>query len=140
MRRLLPLPLVVALVLGGAAVTARSDRAARERPLHAGHPEGRAKRARALVSEAARAGSGRAALSPDGEERGYDVLTYDLRFELDPAVVALEGSAVIRLAALRPGSARPETSSRSRSRRLSPPRSGRRSSFAGAGPRSRAAP
>ena len=103
MPRFLPTSLLVALLVGGAAVTARPDREARERPQLAGHLEGRAKRARALASESARAGSGRAALSPEGAERGYDVLTYDLRFELDPAVVALEGSAVIRLASLRTG-------------------------------------
>lgn len=103
MHRLVPISLLVALLVGGSAVTARSDREARERPLHAVHPEGRAKRARALVSASARAGSGRTVLSPEGAERGYDVLTYDLRFELDPAVFALEGSAAIRIAAVRPG-------------------------------------
>jgi len=103
MRRFVPISFLAALLAFGAAVTARPDREARERPLHAGHAEGRAKRARALVSELARTRSGRAALSPEGAERGYDVLTYDLRFELDPAVVALEGSAAIRVAAVRNG-------------------------------------
>ena len=103
MRRFVPISLLVALLVGGAAVTARPDREVRERRFHAGHAEGRAKRARALVSELVRARSGRSALSPEGGERGYDVLTYDLRFELDPAVVAVEGSAAIRIAALRTG-------------------------------------
>ncbi|MDX9733084.1 MAG: M1 family aminopeptidase [Thermoanaerobaculia bacterium] len=103
MRRSLPVSLLVALLSGGAAVNAWSDHEGHERLARAGHPEGRAKRARALVSELARSRSGRGALSPEGAARGYDVLTYDLRFELDPAVVALEGSAVIRLAAIRPG-------------------------------------
>ncbi len=103
MRRFVPISLLVALFVGGAAVIARPDREVHERPLHAGHGEGRAKRARALVSELARTRSGRAALLPEGAARGYDVLTYDLRFELDPAVVALEGRVAIRIAALRPG-------------------------------------
>jgi aminopeptidase N len=105
MRRLLPGSLLLAALLGTAGLVARTP--AQRHGLHAGvlaeHEEGRCKRARALVSSLSRAATGRVALSPEGAERGYDVLTYDLAFDLDPAVVFVEGRAVIRLTSLRQG-------------------------------------
>ncbi len=105
MRRLVPGSLLLAVLLGAVGLVARAlpDRAGRLLPARPEHEEGRFKRARALESHLARASTGRAPLSPEGIERGYDVLTYDLAFDLDPAVVAVEGRAVIRLSSLRKG-------------------------------------
>ncbi len=105
MRHAVPKSLLFALLLGAAGFVARAlpDREARLQPVRAEHEEGRFKRARALESLLARASTGRGPLSPEGLERGYDVLTYDLAFDLNPAVVALEGRATIRLSSLRRG-------------------------------------
>ena len=105
MRHAIPKSLLLAALLGAAGFAARAlpEREARLRPARAEHQEGRFKRARALESLLARASTGRGPLSPEGLERGYDVLTYDLAFDLNPAVVAVEGRATIRLSSLRSG-------------------------------------
>jgi len=102
---ILPRSLLLAALAGAAAVGARAlpERDARLRPVRPEHEEGRFKRARALESVLARASTGRGALSAEGVARGFDVLSYDLAFQLDPAVVFLEGRAAIRLASLGPG-------------------------------------
>ncbi len=105
MRHAVPKSLLLAALLGAAGFAARAlpEREGRLIPARAEHQEGRFKRARALESILARASTGRGPLSPEGLERGYDVLTYDLAFDLNPAVVALEGRATIRLSSLRNG-------------------------------------
>lgn len=105
MRRLLPGPILLAALLATAGLVARtpSDRHVPRRPAFAEHEEGRCKRARSLVSSLSRVSAGRAARTPEGAGRGYDVLTYDLAFDLDPAVVFVEGRAVVRLSSLRNG-------------------------------------
>lgn len=105
MRHPVPKSLLFALLLGVAAFVARAfpEREARLQPVRAEHEEGRFKRARALESLLARASVGRGPLSPEGLERGYDILTYDLAFDLNPAVIALEGRVTIRLSSLRRG-------------------------------------
>ena len=105
MRRPVPGSLLLAALLGAAGFAARAlpDRDERRLPPREEHEEGRYKRARALESSLARASSGRQALSPEGTDRGYDVLTYDLALDVNPAVVAIEGEARIRLSALRNG-------------------------------------
>ncbi len=105
MRHPVPKSLFLALLLGAAGFVARAlpERETRLQPVRAEHEEGRFKRARALESLLARASTGRVPLSPEGIDRGYDVLTYDLSFDLNPAVVALEGRATIRLSSLRRG-------------------------------------
>ena len=105
MRKLSPRPLLLAALLGAAGFGARAlpDRGRHDLPQRAEHLEGRFKRARALGSDLARTSTGRGPLSPEGIERGYDVLTYDLAFELDPAVFAIAGRAAIRISSLRDG-------------------------------------
>ncbi len=105
MRHAIPKSLFLAALLGAAGVAARAlpEREARLLPARAEHQEGRVKRAKALESLLARASTGRGPLSLEGLERGYDVLTYDLAFDLNPAVVAVEGQATIRLSSLRRG-------------------------------------
>ena len=106
MRRFPPAAFLLAALLAGAASGARALREAdRHGPAaRHEHEEGRAKRARALESALFRGAADRsAALSPEGEARGYDVLAYDLAFSLDPGVRRLEGRAVLRLASLRTG-------------------------------------
>lgn len=102
MRHAVPKSLLLAALLGAAGFAARAlpERGARLQPVRAEHEEGRFKRARALESLLARNATGRGTLSPEGLERGYDVLTYDLAFDLDPAVVAIEGRATIRISSL----------------------------------------
>lgn len=102
MRHAVPKSLLLAALLGSAGFAARAlpERGARLQPVRAEHEEGRFKRARALESLLARNATGRGTLSPEGLERGYDVLTYDLAFDLDPAVVAIEGRATIRISSL----------------------------------------
>lgn len=102
MKRLAPGPLLLAALLGGAALVGRAlpEHEARRVSDLPDHEEGRSKRARALASQLARLSSGRALPAPEGAERGYDVLTYDLALELDPAVVAIGGRATVRIASL----------------------------------------
>ena len=65
------------------------------------HEEGRAKRAlsraAAEISALARGVSGPPPAAVEGTTRGYDVLSYDLAFELDPAVRILAGSSTTRI-------------------------------------------
>ncbi len=105
MRYAVPKSLLLAALLGATGFGARAlpEWNSRLEPVRAEHEEGRFKRARALESLLARASTGRRPLSPEGIERGYDILTYDLAFDLNPAVVALEGRATIRLSSLRSG-------------------------------------
>jgi aminopeptidase N len=105
MNPLVPRSLLLATLLGTAGFVARAlpEREGRLAPPKAEQEEGRFKRARALESLFARASTGRGPLSPEGTERGYDILTYDLAFDLDPAVVAIEGRATIRLSSIRKG-------------------------------------
>ena len=97
--------LLLATLLGAAgfAASALPGRQPRLRPAFFEHEEGRSKRARSLASQLARGATGRGPLSPEGIERGYDVLTYDLALDLNPAVVAIEGRVTIRLSSLRSG-------------------------------------
>ncbi|HSB36966.1 MAG TPA: M1 family metallopeptidase [Thermoanaerobaculia bacterium] len=83
--------------------------ARREPPVPAGaplarfeHEEGRAKRVRAALAAMERGPVGPLPPSVEGALRGYDVLTYDLSFALDPANVFLEGRAVIRISGVSP--------------------------------------
>ena len=105
MRRPDARPFLLALLLGATAVSARAlpGRGGPDLPPRAEHVEGRAKRARAIESALSRAAAGGAAPTSEGAARGFDVLTYELEFELDPAIAALEGRAVIRVASLRQG-------------------------------------
>ena len=104
MRRLLPASLLLAALLGAAGLSERlAPPPDRPGALRARHEEGRAKRSRALAAALSRASAGRAALAPEGGSRGYDVLTYDLAFTLDPGVVSVDGRAVIRIAAVTSG-------------------------------------
>ena len=105
MRRSVPGSLLLAALLGAAGFAARAlpDRDERRLAPRPEHEEGRAKRVRSLESALARISSGRRALSPEGTDRGYDVLTYDLALDVDPAVVAIEGRATLRLSAVRSG-------------------------------------
>ncbi len=105
MRRIVPGSVFLAVLLGAAGFVARAlpERDAHQIPPRPEHEEGRAKRVRALESSLARTSTGRQALSPEGTDRAYDVLTYDLAFDVNPAVAAIEGRAVIRLSSLRHG-------------------------------------
>lgn len=106
MRRLAPASLLLAALLAGGALGGRlaDGRDAHGPAARTEHGEGRAKRARALASSLLRGAPARLdALSPEGESRGYDVLTYELAFSLDPAVSFLEGRAGVRLVSLRAG-------------------------------------
>jgi aminopeptidase N len=105
MRRPVPASLLLAALLGTAGFVARAlpVRDGRTLSPRAEHEEARLKRSRAFRSVLARASSGRRAHVPEGLDRGYDVLTYDLAFDLDPAVTAIEGRAAIRISSLRGG-------------------------------------
>ena len=61
------------------------------------HEEGRAKRLAAALAAVERGPVGSLPPSVEGALRGYDVLSYDLSFALDPANTYLEGRAVIRV-------------------------------------------
>jgi len=60
--------------------------------------EGRAKRLLSRASALARGVSGPPPASVEGAARGFDVLSYDLSFDIDPAVRILSGSSTTRLA------------------------------------------
>jgi aminopeptidase N len=66
------------------------------------HVEGAAKRARFEAAARARALAGAVPPSVEGTERGLDVLSYDISFEVDPAVRFLSGTTVIRVAGFAP--------------------------------------
>ncbi len=61
------------------------------------HVEAAAKRARFEAAAAARAAAG-VPPSVEGADRGIDVLSYDVSFDMDPAVRFLSGTTVIRVA------------------------------------------
>jgi aminopeptidase N len=93
-------PLVFA---GLAAFAASRSRALpsfekRERLDHTDHEEARAKRARMVAEAIGRASYGALPPSVEGRDRGFDILSYDLWFGLDPAVRFLQGETAIRLA------------------------------------------
>lgn len=88
------LRILSAVLLLAAFGTLLARREPRDRFVLPEHEEAAAKRASAWIHER---GSPLDATHPEGVERGVDVLSYDLSFAIDPAVVYLEGRAVIRL-------------------------------------------
>ncbi len=62
------------------------------------HVEAAAKRARFQAMAAARAAAGIVPPSVEGADRGVDILSYDISFDIDPAVRFLSGTTVIRVA------------------------------------------
>ena len=61
------------------------------------HVEAAAKRARFEAAAAARAAAGVVPPSVEGVDRGVDILSYDVSFDVDPAVRFLSGTTVIRV-------------------------------------------
>jgi aminopeptidase N len=61
------------------------------------HVEAAAKRARFEAAAAARAAAGVVPPSVEGADRGVDVLSYDVSFDVDPAVRFLSGTTVVRV-------------------------------------------
>jgi aminopeptidase N len=66
------------------------------------HVEAAAKRARFEAAAAARAAAGVVPPSVEGVDRGVDIVSYDVSFDVDPAVRFLSGTTVIRLAGFAP--------------------------------------
>ncbi|MEO8586936.1 MAG: hypothetical protein ABI584_12305, partial [Acidobacteriota bacterium] len=66
------------------------------------HVEGAAKRAHFQAAARARALIGVVPPSVEGTERGLDVLSYDISFDVDPAIRFLSGTTVIRVAGFAP--------------------------------------
>ncbi len=66
------------------------------------HVEGAAKRARFATAARARALAGVVPPSVEGTERGLDVLSYDISFDVDPSIRFLSGTTVIRVAGFAP--------------------------------------
>src|SRR5512141_1384136 len=62
------------------------------------HVEAAAKRAHFQAAAATRAAAGVVPPSVEGADRGVDVLSYDVSFDIDPAVRFLAGTTVIRVA------------------------------------------
>ena len=62
------------------------------------HVEAVAKRARFEAAAAARAAAGIVPPSVEGVDRGIDILSYDVSFDIDPAVRFLSGTTAIRVA------------------------------------------
>ena len=62
------------------------------------HVEAVAKRARFEAAAAARAATGVVPPSVEGVDRGVDILSYDVSFDIDPAVRFLSGTTAIRVA------------------------------------------
>ena len=62
------------------------------------HVEAAAKRARFEAAAAARAATGVVPPSVEGVDRGVDILSYDVSFDIDPAVRFLSGTTAIRVA------------------------------------------
>ncbi len=62
------------------------------------HVEAAAKRARFEAAAAARAAAGVVPPSVEGADRGVDILSYDVSFDIDPAVRFLSGTTAIRVA------------------------------------------
>ncbi len=61
------------------------------------HVEAAAKRARFEAAAAARAAAGVVPPSVEGADRGVDIVSYDVSFDIDPAVRFLSGTTVIRV-------------------------------------------
>ena len=100
LRRLLAAPL--ALALGAAAWKAGARRPGPEngQRLVLEHEEGRAKHALARAAAEAALSRGLPVPPPasvEGTTRGFDVVAYDLLFEIDPGVRILSGSSTTRL-------------------------------------------
>ena len=100
LRRLLAAPL--ALALGAAAWKAGARRPGPEngQRLVLEHEEGRAKHALARAAAEAALSRGLPVPPPasvEGTTRGFDVVAYDLSFEIDPGVRILSGSSTTRL-------------------------------------------
>ncbi|MDL2718051.1 MAG: M1 family metallopeptidase [Acidobacteriota bacterium] len=66
------------------------------------HVEGAAKRAHFRAAARARALTGAVPPSVEGTDRGLDVLSYDISFDIDPAIRFLSGTTVIRVAGFAP--------------------------------------
>ncbi len=66
------------------------------------HVEAAAKRARFEAAARARALAGAVPPSVEGTDRGLDVLSYDISFDVDPAIRFLSGTTVIRVAGFAP--------------------------------------
>jgi aminopeptidase N len=66
------------------------------------HVEAAAKRARFEAAARARVLSGAVPPSVEGTDRGLDVLSYDISFDVDPAIRFLSGTTVIRVAGFAP--------------------------------------
>jgi len=66
------------------------------------HVEAAAKRAHFQAAARARALTGAVPPSVEGTERGLDVLSYDISFDVDPAIRFLSGTTVIRVAGFAP--------------------------------------
>jgi aminopeptidase N len=66
------------------------------------HVEAAAKRARFEAAARARALIGAVPPSVEGPDRGLDVLSYDISFDVDPAIRFLSGTTVIRVAGFAP--------------------------------------
>lgn len=66
------------------------------------HVEAAAKRARFEAAARARALTGAVPPSVEGTDRGLDVLSYDISFDVDPAIRFLSGTTVIRVAGFAP--------------------------------------
>jgi aminopeptidase N len=62
------------------------------------HVEAAAKRARFAAAAAARAAAGLVPPSVEGVDRGVDVISYDVSFDIDPAVRFLSGMTTLRVA------------------------------------------
>ncbi len=66
------------------------------------HEEGRAKRLLAHAAALARGVSGAPPASVEGTTRGFDVLSYDLSFEIDPSIRVIGGTSTTRIAGFAP--------------------------------------
>ncbi len=105
LRRPFPLLLAGLLAAGAWRAGARIPVLDDGRGLVHEHEEGRAKRALAHASALARGISGPPPGAVEGTTRGFDVLSYDLSFDVDPAVRILAGSSTTRIAGFAKGTA-----------------------------------
>ncbi|MCM3878240.1 MAG: M1 family metallopeptidase [Thermoanaerobaculia bacterium] len=94
---------LAALVAGGAyRAGARLPDLGIDRSPIREHVEAAAKRARFEATARARALTGVVPGSVEGTDRGLDVLSYDISFDVDPAIRFLSGTTVIRVAGFAP--------------------------------------
>lgn len=94
---------LAALVAGGAyRAGARLPELGIDRSPLREHVEAAAKRARFEAAARARALTGAVPPSVEGTDRGLDVLSYDISFDVDPAIRFLSGTTVIRVAGFAP--------------------------------------